>query len=88
MRDEHRDTQGREETHGPRIRFIWIFWVFLTIGLVSLALEHRAHLYGALPYLLLLACPLMHLFMDHGHGGHGVHGGPRADARREPPRGD
>ena len=33
--------------------------------------EHRAHLLGALPYLLLLACPLMHLFM---HGGHG-HGG-------------
>jgi len=23
-----------------------------------------------LPYLLLLACPLMHLFMHHGHGGH------------------
>ncbi len=22
-----------------------------------------------LPYLLLLACPLMHLFMHHGHGG-------------------
>jgi hypothetical protein len=23
-----------------------------------------------LPYLLLAACPLMHLFMHHGHGGH------------------
>ncbi|EBH3670465.1 DUF2933 domain-containing protein, partial [Salmonella enterica] len=23
------------------------------------------------PYLLLLVCPLMHLF--HGHGGHGDH---------------
>ena len=30
--------------------------------------EHRAHLLGALPYLLLLACPAMHLFMHHGHG--------------------
>jgi len=29
--------------------------------------EHRAHLFGALPYLLLLACPLMHVFMHHGH---------------------
>ena len=28
------------------------------------------HALGALPYLLLLACPLMHLFMHHGHGGH------------------
>lgn len=30
--------------------------------------EHRAHVMGALPYLLLLSCPLMHLFMHHGHG--------------------
>jgi hypothetical protein len=27
-----------------------------------------------LPYLLFLACPLMHLFMHHGHH-HGAHGG-------------
>jgi Protein of unknown function (DUF2933) len=33
--------------------------------------EHRAHFFGALPFLLLLACPLMHVFMHHGHGGHG-----------------
>jgi hypothetical protein len=26
---------------------------------------------GSWPYLLLLACPLMHVF--HGHGGHGGH---------------
>ncbi|WP_348649652.1 DUF2933 domain-containing protein [Rhizobium sp. BK399] len=29
------------------------------------------HALGIAPYLLLLACPLMHLF--HGHGGHGGH---------------
>ena len=33
--------------------------------------EHRAHFLGVLPFLLLLACPLMHVFMHHGHGGHG-----------------
>ena len=33
--------------------------------------EHLAHVVGALPYLLLLACPLMHVFMHGGHGGHG-----------------
>ena len=32
--------------------------------------EHKAHILGALPYALLLLCPLMHLF----HGGHGDHG--------------
>ena len=31
--------------------------------------EHKAHILGALPYLIFLLCPLMHLF--HGHGGHG-----------------
>ena len=35
-----------------------------------LVAEHRAHLFGALPYLLLLACPVMMLFMHHGHGAH------------------
>jgi hypothetical protein len=32
--------------------------------------EHRAHVFGALPWLVLLACPLMHVFMHHGHHGH------------------
>ena len=32
--------------------------------------EHLAHTLGALPFLLLAACPLMHLFMHHGHAGH------------------
>jgi Protein of unknown function (DUF2933) len=34
--------------------------------------EHWGHVLGYWPYLLLLACPLMHLM--HGHGGHGRHG--------------
>ena len=33
--------------------------------------EHWQHLAGNWSYLLLLACPLMHVF--HGHGGHGGH---------------
>ena len=47
----------------------------LVIGAVAmyfLLSEHRSHFFGALPFLLLLACPLMHTFM---HGGHGEHGG-------------
>ncbi len=40
-----------------------------------LLMEHRDHLFQALPYLILLACPLMHVFMhgSHSHGGH-AHG--------------
>lgn len=38
------------------------------VAVFFLLTQHRAHFLGALPYLLLLACPLMHLFMHHGHG--------------------
>ena len=50
---------------------IWKF-VFIGFALVAgffLVTEHRAHLFGILPFLLLAACPLMHFF-GHGRGGH------------------
>jgi len=59
-----------ETSHRSR----WVFGGFALLGVLLLAFEHRMHLSGMigwLPYLILLACPLMHLFM---HGGHG-HGG-------------
>jgi hypothetical protein len=40
------------------------------VGAALIAYDHRVHVIGVLPYLLLLACPLMHLFMMHGNGGH------------------
>lgn len=52
---------------------------FVAIAAYFLWTEHRAHLIGGLPYLLLLACPLMHLFMHRGHGGHGGGHGGRAN---------
>jgi hypothetical protein len=42
--------------------------------------EHWGHVLGYWPYLLLLACPLMHLM--HGHGGHGGHGNHAQTPRR------
>ncbi len=44
--------------------------------------EHYAHALGALPYLLLLACPLMHLFMHHRHDGHPGHQTDRRETGR------
>jgi len=44
---------------------------FLAIAAFFLWEEHKAHVLGALPYVLLLLCPLLHLF----HGRHGDHGG-------------
>lgn len=34
--------------------------------------QHLAHLAIALPYLVLLACPLIHIF-GHGHSGHRIY---------------
>ena len=44
---------------------------FLAIAGFYLLTEHYAHVIPFLPWLLLLACPLMHIFMHGGHGGHG-----------------
>ena len=46
---------------------------FLLVAAFFLFSEHRAHALGLLPYLIILACPLLHLFMHRGHGGHGSH---------------
>ena len=35
--------------------------------------EHWQHALGLAPYLLLLACPLMHLFHGHGSQRHDHH---------------
>jgi hypothetical protein len=63
----------------------WVFTGFALVALFFLLTEHRAHLYGWLPYLFLAACPLMHLF--HGHGGHHNHS-PRGDDQAPPSKGN
>ncbi len=54
---------------------------FLGVAGFFLLTEHTAHVFGALPWLLIAACPLMHLFMHHGHGGSGRSHAP--DRERE-----
>jgi len=54
----------------------------ISLGLVAafyLLREHWGHALGLVPYLLLLACPLLHLL--HRHGGHGRHDRHRDGAR-------
>lgn len=52
------------------------------LSVILLVIDHWAHVFGYLPYLLLLACPLMHLFMmRHDHDGHG--GASQENSRRD-----
>ena len=54
-----------------------VFIGFMAIAAFFLIMEHQAHVLGVLPLLLLLlVCPLMHLFM-HGGGGHRHSGGDK-----------
>lgn len=63
----------------PQTRSRWnpptiiAFLGFAAVAAFYLWTEHRAHLLGALPFLIFLICPLMHFFM-HGKHGHGKHG--------------
>lgn len=55
-------------------RAFLVFLGFAAIAVVLLWEEHKAHILGAIPYLFLLACPLLHVFMHGGHGGHSDQG--------------
>jgi hypothetical protein len=50
------------------INFLWLV-IPAVIGLGLLLLtDHRQHVLDFLPFLILLACPLVHIFMHHGSG--------------------
>lgn len=55
-------------------------WMLLTAALAAggfyLLREHWGHVWGVAPYLLFLACPILHLFLHRSHGG--SHG-PQSD---------
>jgi hypothetical protein len=69
------DPQGSFLTSRPGLVLIG----FLAIAGVLLFTEHRAHILGALFWLLPFACLFMHMFMHGGHGGREDHG--RCDER-------
>lgn len=73
---DHGQHSQQQPSTGRSSRGKIAFAVFLGIAAFFLLTEHRAHFFGFLPYLLILACPLMHLFHHGGHGGHGGHGRP------------
>lgn len=71
-----RKPQADQPWYRRRSRLLGVGALVL-VGLAFL-LEHWGHVAPWLPWAILLACPLMHVFMHHGHGAHG--GGVSRDA--------
>jgi hypothetical protein len=74
--------QLENDPHAPSFWRRPVGMALATAALIAgfyLLREHWGHFLGYWPYLLLLACPLMHLMHGHGHGGHGRH--PQAPGR-------
>ena len=61
----------------------FVLVAFIGIAAFFLVTEHRAHVLGVLPYLLLLACPLLHWLMHGGHGGHDEHHGKKPEREKQ-----
>lgn len=80
---DHSDPGGLQRGGSRSFRIGLVLLGFLVIAGALLFTEHRAHVLGALIYLPLLLCPLMHFFMHGKHGGHGRHGGPDAPNGKE-----
>ena len=69
MSDSHQ-AHGAGCGHHGRPGWGWIFFAFVAMAVVLLWGEHRAHILGVIPYLILFSCPLMHLLHRHGHREH------------------
>lgn len=54
-----------------RLKWSHVVFIGLAMGGGFLLVERfQAQLGSILPYLILLLCPLMHVFLHRGHGGH------------------
>jgi hypothetical protein len=78
-------TTKTQSGHTPFGIPVWLAVCVLgSVALFFAWTEHRAHLLGALPYLLFLACPLTHLLMHRGHhSGHDQGADESADGRED-----
>jgi hypothetical protein len=81
LKVEHKSSDNRRGSCASRANVVLLG--LLAIGGYCLVTEHWAHVVPFLPWLFLLACPLMHVFM---HGGYGGHSGERMTLAIQPTR--
>ena len=82
---QHRPVDPPSSVAAPpfwRSRYAVGLLIFGAAATYFLLSEHHTHFFGALPFLFLLACPLMHVFMHRGQGGHGASDAGLSDKTR------
>ena len=73
LHDHSEERPSAERSSFTSMRFGIVLLGFIITAGVLLFTEHRAHVLGALFWLLPFACLFMHMFMHGGHDGHGRH---------------
>src|SRR5262245_34687868 len=58
------------KTSNVRTAAIVAGWILAALAAAYVLIAHRAHALEWLPFALLLACPLMHIFIHRNHGRH------------------
>lgn len=81
----HRPSEATRASHWSGAAKI-AFAGFVLVALFFLLSEHRAHLFGLLPFLLLAACPVLHFFHHGGHGDNEGEPPPAGPGERPPAR--
>jgi hypothetical protein len=61
---------SRRTSSSRRMKRVSTFavWALGGAAFIYVVAAQRPHVLGWLPYVILLACPLMHVFMHHRHG--------------------
>ena len=61
----------------------WAALALIAAATYFLIFEHGHHVAQFLPFLILLLCPFMHMFMHGSHGKHGHDHSPDAESKQE-----
>ena len=61
----------------------WAALALIAAATYFLIFEHGHHVAQFLPFLILLLCPFMHMFMHGSHGKHGHDHSPDAESKQD-----
>ena len=65
-------TQTKDSTRQAGLARVYRSWpiIFIAAAGIYVVFKYVSNLGSLLPFLILALCPLMHVFMHRGHGGH------------------